>query len=50
MKTSNNLNRGQFRSKLDVNLNRNIIENQHLTLSEIDRDLNYLMFLYIRKK
>jgi len=26
MKTSNNLNHGQFRSKLDVNLNRNIIE------------------------
>jgi len=50
MKTSNNLNHGQFRSKLDVHLNRNIIEHQHLTMIEIGRDLNYLMFSYIRKK
>jgi len=33
----------QFRSKLDVNLNRNIIEHQHLTLTKVDRDLNYLI-------
>jgi len=50
MKISNNLNHGQFQSKLDVNLNRNIIEHQHLTLTKIGRDLNYLMFSYIRKK
>jgi len=50
MKTSNNLNHGQLRLKLDVNLNRNIIEHQHLILTEVGRDLTYVMFSYIGKK
>jgi len=29
------------------NLNRNIIEHQHLALTEVDYDLNYMMFSYI---